>query len=239
MANFKTNILLLAAGRGQRFLDAGYDKNKPLIEVHGVPMWRLVLDNLLEQFPEEYLGEIYIATKKEYGIDHDTYNVVNLEGPQLGAAYSALQLRDLMDPVQPLLILNVDQLVYFDTEALRELLDRRDHYHGFLMHFMEPNGETKWGRSILNNDDSTIDQIVEKVPVSPYAHTGHYFYSYTDDFINYASEMILIGDTFNDEYFISPTFNYMIDDGKTVVPFYVDRFVPLGLPEDLEKYLGD
>lgn len=40
------NIVLPMAGRGSRFANAGYTLPKPLIPVHGVPMIKVVVDNL-------------------------------------------------------------------------------------------------------------------------------------------------------------------------------------------------
>lgn len=229
------NVLLLAAGKGQRFLDAGYNKPKPLIEVNGVPMWKLVLDNILSQLNN--VTQVVIATKEEYGIVSDDYTVVNLVGEQKGAAWSALETYgNFKKPNENLLILNVDQLIEFNRLNFNTLL-HTGKWDGILMHFWEPNKETKWGRSEL--DDWGIYKIVEKMPVTPFAHTGHYIFYDTEKFYSYAQEMIDLGIKVNGEYFLSPIYNLMIDDGMTVLPFMVDKFVGLGLPEDLEKYLRD
>ena len=40
------NIVIPMAGRGSRFTKAGYNLPKPLIPVHGVPMIKVVCNNL-------------------------------------------------------------------------------------------------------------------------------------------------------------------------------------------------
>ena len=40
------NIIIPMAGNGQRFVDAGYDLPKPMIDVLGKPMILRVLENL-------------------------------------------------------------------------------------------------------------------------------------------------------------------------------------------------
>ena len=42
----------------------------------------------------------------------------------------------------------------------------------------------------------------------------------------------------NNEFYIAPVYNELIKDGKTLIPFYVDKMNGLGTPEDLEKYLS-
>jgi len=37
------NIVIPMAGRGQRFVESGYDKPKPMIDVVGVPMIKRVI----------------------------------------------------------------------------------------------------------------------------------------------------------------------------------------------------
>ena len=49
------NIVLPMAGRGSRFLNAGYKVPKPLIEIHGTPMIKLVVDNLMPKQEHRFI----------------------------------------------------------------------------------------------------------------------------------------------------------------------------------------
>jgi hypothetical protein len=42
----------------------------------------------------------------------------------------------------------------------------------------------------------------------------------------------------NGEFYIAPTYNEMILDGKRVYPYWAERMWGLGTPEDLNKYLS-
>ncbi len=55
------NILLLMAGKGQRFIDAKYKLPKPLIDINGTPMVEFVVRNLLDN------GVRYFNDKKADG----------------------------------------------------------------------------------------------------------------------------------------------------------------------------
>lgn len=43
------------AGRGRRFHEAGYVIPKPLIEIHGIPMIKLVVDNLTPRCEHRFI----------------------------------------------------------------------------------------------------------------------------------------------------------------------------------------
>ena len=42
----------------------------------------------------------------------------------------------------------------------------------------------------------------------------------------------------NNEFYIAPVYNQMIEGGKTLIPFYVHKMHGIGTPEDLSNYLG-
>lgn len=49
------NIVVPMAGAGSRFASAGYKDPKPLIPVRGVPMIKLVIDNLRPAFDHRFI----------------------------------------------------------------------------------------------------------------------------------------------------------------------------------------
>ena len=55
------NIVIPMAGLGSRFVNAGYDKPKPFIDVKGVPMIVRVLENL--KYPN---ARYIIIARKEH-----------------------------------------------------------------------------------------------------------------------------------------------------------------------------
>ena len=227
----------MAAGKGERFSRVGYPP-KPLITVNGKPMWKYVLDNFLMHLPRiEYDGkDILIVTKGEYSIKDDRFNVCNLVGPQFGALFSALaglNQYSKFNQEEEIIILNVDQLILFNWNKFNSI--RQGEQDGILFHFNEQDREFKWGRSTIA--DEVVTSVVEKVPVSDYAHTGHYYFKTIKDFINYANKTIDNNVKVNGEFFLSPVYNFMIADNKVIRPFTVDKFVPIGTPEELHKFM--
>lgn len=43
----------------------------------------------------------------------------------------------------------------------------------------------------------------------------------------------------NNEFYIAPVYNELIQDGKTLIPFYVHKMWGIGTPEDLGYYLDN
>jgi hypothetical protein len=55
------SIVVPMAGRGSRFLQAGYDTPKPLIPIHGVPVIRVVIEI---KVVTEIFGSRFAPTKR-------------------------------------------------------------------------------------------------------------------------------------------------------------------------------
>jgi hypothetical protein len=56
-------------------------------------------------------------------------------------------------------------------------------------------------------------------------------------FVSSAEEMISEEDRTNNEFYVAPTYNYLIKSGKKILPFFYNLHFPIGTPEDLEVYL--
>jgi hypothetical protein len=73
--------------------------------------------------------------------------------------------------------------------------------------------------------------------VSTTANTGTYYFKHGKDFVNAAENMIKCNIKINEEFYLAPSYNQMIIDGKKVLPYFTNEFIGLGTPADLEKYL--
>ena len=87
---------------------------------------------------------------------------------------------------------------------------------------LDPNGE--------------VIDVKEKIVISNVATNGLHFWSNGINFIENAYEMINNSEKYNGEYYIAPTYNYLIKNGGKVLPYFYNLHFPIGTPEDLEKY---
>jgi len=110
------NIIIPMAGAGSRFIDAGYIKPKPFINVLGKAMIAHVLDNL-KCMDAQYIlvaREEHMQNEKEFVQKiEDDYNVIFHPIGHLteGAACTVLHARELINNNDPLIIANSDQIV--------------------------------------------------------------------------------------------------------------------------------
>lgn len=239
-AKNKVNVLIPMSGNGKRFRDAGYILPKPLIDIYGKPMIQWVVDNLNID-----ANFIFIVQK-----DHnEQYNITSIlkmmvpdcrviieKGAINGAACSALLAKEFIDNNKHLLIANSDQFISnfdiakFIYSAVSKNVDAS------ILTFIRHN-DPKW--SYLREENGFIVEVAEKKPISDLATIGLYFWNKGSDFVKYAEQMIKANDKTNNEFYVVPSFNWMLKDNKKIISHMIDveDFWGLGTPEDLEKFI--
>ncbi len=111
------NIVLPIAGRGSRFVNAGYELPKPLIPIHGLPMIEVVVNNIRPNCEHQF---IFVALKQH--LEHlgmeETLNrvapnciIVPVMEVTEGAACTVLLAKEFINNDNPLMIANSDQWV--------------------------------------------------------------------------------------------------------------------------------
>ena len=237
------NILIPMAGRGSRFLDAGYTMPKPLIDIKGKPMIQWVIENLTPCREHRFIFicqrshvEKYALTKTLNSISHDSV-IVQIDGVTEGAACTALCAINHIDNNHPLMIANSDQ--WIDT-SVDQYLSSWDtcQLDGYIM-TMESNN-SKW--SYIQFDDfGYVKGVVEKVVVSNQATVGIYNFLSGADFCKYAQQMIDEDNRPKGEFYIAPVYQYLIRDGKKIGLYNVGKdqigMYGLGTPEDMRFFL--
>lgn len=235
------NILIPMAGAGSRFKEKGYVFPKPFIDVNGMPMIMNVLENMYFEdakyiflVRKEHLEEYQFEEILMRRLPRTKFEVITVNGLTQGAACTALLAEDLIDTDESLMIVNSDQLIEYQKNNFNYMLDLDIDGMIFCFNSIHP----KWSYVRLDNVGH-ISEVREKKPISDIATTGIYFWKHGSDFVRSAYDMIEADDRFNDEFYIAPTFNYLIKKNKKFIPFYVDKMWGLGTPEDLEYFLDN
>jgi NDP-sugar pyrophosphorylase family protein len=232
-------ILIPMAGAGSRFVKEGYTFPKPLIDVNGKPMIQRVVENL--DFDSEY---IFLVRKKHIEefpgiigtldkITNSRFSTIVVESLTEGAACTALLAKDLINNDEDLLIANSDQIIDFEPENFN-LIKNISSFDSIVYTFNAVH--PKWS-FVKTNSRGFITEVAEKKPISNIATCGIYWYRRGSDFVKYAERMIKKDIRVNNEFYIAPVYNELIEDGKSLVPFYVSKMQGLGTPEDLKFYL--
>ena len=235
----KLNVVIPMAGAGSRFAHAGYTFPKPLIDVNGEPMIKVVVDNL--NIDANY---IFIVNNEHYE-KYNLESMLNLVAPGCkiiklnelteGAACTVLTAKEFIDNTNPLLIVNSDQYIEWNSNEVMYAFKNND-IDGGILTFKSVH--PKWSYAKLD-DEGFVSQVAEKNPISDNATVGIYYWAQGCDFVTYALKMISKNDRVNNEFYVAPVFNHAIEDGKKFRVKEVQEMWGLGTPEDLRVFLNE
>lgn len=235
-------FLIPAAGLGSRFSAVGYKEPKPMIQLHGIPLIVWVIANFKYSKEDTIHVAIRDNSVDQNKIYHLTKNIaakiefIKIDKLTDGAARTVDLVAQSLNPKEPLIVANSDQFVATSLEPFRKLVESDDIDGAILT--MKANSD-KWSYVSMDEKEN-ITKVVEKSVISSDATVGIYGWSKLSYFQESFKEMILNEDKTNNEYYLAPTYNYLIKRGKVIKPLNVgevDKTVfGLGTPEDLDFF---
>jgi dTDP-glucose pyrophosphorylase len=236
MKNDKIKVLIPMAGRGKRFTDAGYGVPKPLTDVLGQSMIEAVVKNL--HIDGEYIFIIQKQHQEDYVLADTLKQIVagctvfEVDSVTEGPACTALLAEEYIDN-SPLIIANCDQIIDdFDIEHLIKFSEINN-ADGVLGAFVSTSNKNSY---VKLNEQGYVSEIREKIVISNIATNGLHYWRRGTDFIQSAKEMIQANEKYNGEFYIAPTYNYLIKNSKIILPYFYNLHFPIGTPEDLSRY---
>lgn len=200
-------ILVPAAGRGQRFRDAGYDMPKHLIPLAGKPLIRWVMSNL-KQFAPWDNGGVHVVTEANVGHTRGTAETIA----------KAFQ----RPPRDELLIGNCDQLL-----TPPETDWRRGDAVIFTFHSTSPD------HSYVLDAADRIWGIYEKKVVSDRAVSGVYWFRDAKVIIDACARVC---DGEKGELYLSRAIEQLVVDPDLAVYAHTTPTAILGTPEDFQRF---
>jgi HAD superfamily hydrolase (TIGR01509 family) len=235
--SFNMNILVPMAGAGSRFAIAGYTFPKPLIEVRGKPMIQVVVDNV--NINAKYTYIVRTEHSQKYNLKYllnmmtPGCNVIEIDTLTEGAACTTLLAEQFINDNNPLLIVNSDQFIEWNSGNFMYTMTSGDTDGGILTF---PNSHPKWSY-VKTDENGYVNELAEKKVISNKATVGIYYWSNGSEYVKYAKQMISKNIRVNNEFYIAPVYNEAIADGKKIKTFDVDKMWGLGTPEDLNYFL--
>lgn len=231
------NILIPMAGLGSRFPKDQYPLPKPLIDVNGRPMVVAALSSLSLQgkylfvIPRNEHRDLLTNTIRSLLPDSVIHTVDHVtEGP----ACTAMLLSEHINSDQELVITNCDQIMHWDPEIF---LGTARQYDGCVVTYHTDTPKNSYARI---DRRGLVREIREKQVISNVSLNGIHYWKKGSDFVASARTMIRLQDrASNGEFYIGPTYNYMIEQGKKVGIHHIpnQQHHAVGVPEDLERYL--
>jgi dTDP-glucose pyrophosphorylase len=239
------NIVLPIAGRGSRFAVAGYRQPKPLIPVHGAPMIAAVARNVRPHRPHRFIF-VALAEHLERGGLRDALEeaapgcvIVPVHEVTEGAACTVLLARQYINSSDPLMLANSDQWVDVGIDAYLDAMDTQ-RADGLIMTMKAD--DPKWSFVGLDSRNF-VTRVVEKEVISHEATVGIYNFRHGSAFVRAAEAMIAKDLRVNNEFYVAPVYNELIEEGARIAIYNVGRegagMYGLGIPSDLDKFLAD
>jgi len=223
------------AGRGNRFVQAGYVDPKPFIPVKGKAMVQRVLDNL-----DVHAAQTVLITLEDYKerleclLPDDDSEIVSLSGVTEGAACTIMKAIDSIDPEQALIVANSDQYLDWVPWHFVEFA-RRERADGLIATFRAES--PKWSYAKIDSL-GFVTGVYEKEPVSNEATCGVYYYRKAKHLFTAIDKMIRANRRVNGEFYLAPAYNEMILDGAKVLTYPVPKMYGMGTPQDLQETIA-
>ena len=236
------NIVIPMAGRGQRFVEAGYSVPKPLIPVHGRPMIDLVVSNVRPKGEHRFIFICQSEHIHQFSLKSHLEDIapgcIVVEIPHVteGAACTVLLAAEYIDNDDPLMIVNSDQYVRYSIDEYLAAQTPED--DGLIMTMIA--GDTKWSFVRLGPGGEVLG-VVEKQVVSNEATVGIYNFRRGSDFVRAARSMIEKNLRVNNEFYVAPVYNELIAAGGRIALCNIgsleEGMYGLGTPADLDVFL--
>ena len=234
----KLNVLIPMAGAGSRFEKAGYTFPKPLIDVEGEPMIKVVTDNL--NLSAQFIYIVQRSHREKYNLDtllnliSPNCKIVEVDGLTEGAACTTLLAKEHINTDNPLVIANSDQFIEWNSNEFMYKMNETN-ADGGIVTFRSTH--PKWSFAKID-EYGLVTEVAEKNPISDIATVGVYFWKKGSDYVKYAEQMIDKNIRVNNEFYVCPVFNQSIEDGKHIRIYDIEKMWGLGTPEDLNIFLN-
>lgn len=227
------NILIPMAGLGARF-QGTTNTPKPLIPINGVPMIQLATQTL------GISGRHIFITQRAHnlkGLLSSTVpycEVIEIDEVTEGPACTALLAENLINDSTPLIIANCDQIMHWDTTLFSSFVSSFP-YDGFMVTYTTRTPKNSY---VTLDTSGFVTRVAEKQVISDISTNGIHFWSHGSDFIKSANAMIKSNERYNNEFYIAPTYNSLIKEGKKISIYHIptQQHFAVGVPDDLEAY---
>lgn len=235
------------AGEGRRFRESGYRNVKPLIPVNGKTFAKWSIQSVdfdLDTGIEPTFIFIVRTEHRDILTPHllsikPQCKVIYTDALTDGPAASALLAKSYIDNDTPLIVTNCDQIIKWDKArylAHLETLEDR----GAVGSIVTVTHDTPKYSYVQLDEDGYAVKVAEKELISNTALIGVHYWTKGSYFVQSIESAIQDEDTYNGEYYVSRTYNYLIKEGHRIVTYPLcqgEHYLSVGTPEELLWYM--
>ena len=231
------------AGAGQRFVDAGYDTPKPLIEVDGTPMAVLAAKSL--PAADHWIFICRDEHILEHGIDKvlrhhfPSSEIISVDYLTDGQASTCLLARDLLRPDDQLTIGTCDNTMEDDPEVFEQKITQADVIiWTFRNNSAVLQNPKAYGWVEVDETEKALKvsckEPISTKPLADHAVVGSFSFRKAETFLQCVDTMITKNRRINNEFYLDVAIDECILLGYVVCPIEVRQYVCWGTPQDFE-----
>jgi len=241
----RPNIFVLMAGDGQRFANVGYEVPKPLI----VAKNKTILEHTLSSLPSIETFSLTFAIRQEHEVSHNVssflkqkygtnINIKIFEKKTRGNLETALETLKEFSVNGPILFLDADNK--YDGSNFISFVEKLPALaHAVICCFKPLDDSEKWCFAKINSLQE-VEYISEKKKIEDgLPMVGVFYYNDTKTFVDIGNKILSSNQTTKGEFYMSQTIQKFLDEKYQVYGLVVENVVPLGTPEDLEKFVNN
>ncbi len=232
------NVVMPIAGLGSRFTKVGINVPKPIINILGKPMAKWSADSIPFAKPENFIFILRKEHVEQFGLDEKMKSlfpgckVIEIDYVTEGAACTVLLAKEFINNDEPLIVTDCDH--FFVNQKYNSLVANPPEGMKGLIPVFEAEGE-KWSFAKFN-EDNVVSQVAEKQRISPHANIGAYYFRHGKDFVWGAEQMISSNGRVNNEFYVAPVYQELLNRGDKIMAMVSEEVWGLGTPEDVEKF---
>ena len=240
-------VVIPMSGMSSRFVAAGYDIPKYLIEVDG----KKVIEHIVDLYPEDSKFVFIINDKHKEETDIvnvleklvEKKEIVTIPRHKKGPVFSVSEFDGLIEDDEEVIINYCDFSIYWDYRHFKGFVDATECdgcvicYTGFHPHMLGSDNYA-FCRTDENNQ---ILEVREKQPftddkMSEFASAGNYYFKKGSYVKKYFKQLMDEDININGEYYVSLIYNLLIQDGLDNRVYEVPYMLQWGTPGDLDIY---
>ncbi len=238
------HIIMPMAGEGSRFLKEGWRTPKPLIELHGIPLFMRAIGSVfIEGVTMKYSFIVRQEHIERYHIDEQIKsflpdaNIFYVNKTTRGAVETCLIAENVIRENDAVIVMDCD--LEFRSKAflggIKDILQlpSAEANGGMLVSF--ESQESRYSYAEVD-ENMIVKRTAEKEVISNHALCGAYFFSTSKGFLSAAHRLMNEPDFTKPEYYVSLLYNYLLADGETVRLATMEEYYSYGTPEELSRY---
>ena len=239
------HIIMPMAGEGSRFLKEGWTTPKPLIQLHGMPLFKRAIGSVhVDGIRMKYSFVVRQSHIDEYCIDKGILSflpeakIFSVEKTTRGAVETCLKAESAIDDNDAVVVMDCD--LEFRSKRFIELIkaalakSEEEAEGGALVSFESDSPKYSYAEVDENN---VVLRTAEQEVISNHALCGAYFFSSGKRFKEIAHQLMNERNFSKPEYYVSLLYNYLIKAGEKVYLAPMEEYYSYGTPEELKRYL--